>query len=116
MVYLNKRDLACKCGCGLENATDLLLQSLEKLADMLGRCPVPTSGSRCPKHNEEEGGEKDSAHLAGEAVDLACPSSWARLILVRALIACGFTRIGIGKTFVHADVSSTLPQKVMWLY
>jgi hypothetical protein len=28
----------------------------------------------------------------------------------------GVQRIGIGQTFLHIDVSRTLPQQVVWLY
>jgi hypothetical protein len=36
--------------------------------------------------------------------------------IVRGLLDAGFTRIGIAKTFIHADDDAESPQQVMWLY
>ena len=36
--------------------------------------------------------------------------------VINGLISAGFTRIGIAKTFIHADCDMTLPQEVMFLY
>jgi hypothetical protein len=33
-----------------------------------------------------------------------------------AALKAGFTRIGIGKTFVHMDRDPFLPQPRLWLY
>jgi hypothetical protein len=38
-----------------------------------------------------------------------------RSILLPALIHAGFTRIGIAKTFIHADVDDKKPNAI-WLY
>jgi hypothetical protein len=36
--------------------------------------------------------------------------------VVNALLKAGFKRIGVAKTFIHADDSETHDQEVMWLY
>ena len=74
-----------------------------------------TSGYRCPKHNKEVGGVKDSAHVSGLAVDITVPDNVARLNIIRGLIIAGFRRIGIGKDFIHADIDKTKPNN-LWLY
>ena len=90
-------------------------------------------GYRCPAHNAEVGGVKQSAHMTGLAADIACPDSVTRLKILRGLIVAGFRRIGIGKNFIHgesrqarvlplgfasqtlSDVDTTKPNSV-WLY
>lgn len=54
------------------------------------------------------------AHGKGEAVDIVCDNSTYRFRIIKALILVGFTRIGVYDKHVHADVSRTLPQGVMW--
>jgi len=107
---------ACKCGCGLCNPSPKLLGMLDLVEGLLKIKLVVNSGCRCPKHNAKEGGGKTSAHLTGEAVDIACASDTLRYRLISALLSVGFNRIGIAKTFLHADVSATLGQNCIWVY
>jgi len=83
-----------------------------------GLAQVPfkiTSGFRTPDKNDElPNSVKDSAHLTGNAVDLACSDSVERYAMVTALLQSGFNRIGIYGLHVHADNSKTLPQGVIW--
>lgn len=90
-----------------------MLHTARKIADIPF---VINSSWRSEEHNAKIGGSKNSAHLRGNAVDISCTNSNSRLIIVNALIVAGFTRIGIGKTFIHCDVDETLPQNVMWVY
>ncbi len=117
-AHFSKEELACTCGCGKANATDKLLGMLEAARSIYGLPMKILSGTRCLSHNEAVGGTTSSAHLTGEAVDIYCGTSLNRFKLVKALLSAGFNRIGIGfkGLFVHADVSSTLPQDMMWGY
>jgi hypothetical protein len=38
------------------------------------------------------------------------------MLVLRSLLAAGFERIGIAKTFIHADRDLDLPGDVVWLY
>jgi uncharacterized protein YcbK (DUF882 family) len=99
---------------------------LSKLDELEKRCRFEltvTSGRRSPEHNADPkvGGVKDSAHLPdendrGHAVDLEALESWKRFQIVYHALALGFIRIGVGRTFVHLDNSTTLPQHVLWHY
>lgn len=93
-----------------------------KLVDMLDRArglaKVPfriTSGLRAVDDNADAGGVKDSAHLRGLAVDLACFDSRTRMRMLPALIMAGFKRIGCYNAHLHADIDPDLPQEVLWV-
>ena len=77
---------------------------------------IITSGWRCKKHNKTVGGKPDSAHTIGKAVDLAAVDSRQRFWIIYGLINAGFTIIGIGKDFIHADTDNQKDKEVVWLY
>jgi len=74
------------------------------------------SGYRTKAHNKKVGGKRNSSHLIGLAVDISCKDSRSRSIILKSLLAVGFTRIGIGKTFIHVDDDAYKDQNVTWLY
>src|SRR5574343_1087265 len=92
-----------------------LMDMLDRAREIAGVPFIITSGWRSKEKNAAVGGAENSAHLTGEAADLKCDSSPVRLEIISALIAVGFTRIGIGKTHIHVDISETLPQNVLFL-
>ena len=106
---------ACKCGCGLNVIKEKVVDLVDAIQSVAPECHV-NSGCRCEKHNEEEGGVVNSPHLIGDAVDISCPNSSIRYMVLRKLFALGVKRVGIGKNFIHFDVSEEKSQWVMWLY
>lgn len=70
--------------------------------DTLRRLGYPTSPS--------------SSHLTGCAADIRIISSASRFNILNALIAAGFTRIGVGKNFIHVDTDPNKPQNIIWTY
>jgi zinc D-Ala-D-Ala carboxypeptidase len=112
-----------RCSCPLhKNGTEPVPidpRLIELLEDIRGYAGIPlviTSGYRCPAHNEEAGGKSTSAHQTGEAADIFVSGSIDRFKLLEAAFMCGVKRIGVGKDFLHVDVSLTLPQEVAWGY
>mgnify|MGYP003115591851 CR=1 FL=1 len=90
-----------------------MLDDARSIADM----PFNINSSwRSKEKNEAVNGKSNSAHLRGAAVDISCTSSHQRIVMIDALMIAGFNRIGIAKTFIHADCDKELPQDVMWLY
>jgi hypothetical protein len=75
-----------------------------------------TSGYRCERLNTAVGGKKNSAHVRGLAADIHFTSQQHAKDLINALITAGFKRIGLGSSFIHADIDNTLPHPACWLY
>jgi len=102
------------CPSLLESGINMDRAFLDKLEEAREYAGIPfkiTSGYRTKKHNEElrKKGYKASAnssHLIGKAADIAVGSGAERYIILNALIKSGFKRIGIAKTFIHADTDS----------
>lgn len=91
-----------------------------KLDEARGYAGIPfiiESGLRTPVQNSAlPDAVSNSAHLKGLAVDLRARDSVSRWKIVNSLLKAGFTRIGIGKNFIHADIDTSLPQNVIWHY
>jgi hypothetical protein len=116
MKYFKFSEFTCKCGCG---RAEMMPSALEKLEDAREKAGIPfkiTSGYRCDAHNASVGGKSEGAHTSGYAIDIEASVSPSRLLIVKALLDAGFTRIGVAKTFIHADDDPSKPQKVMWVY
>lgn len=93
---------------------DLLLV-LEKLSKKFGKKLTINSGYRSLAHNRSVGGATRSAHMTGEAVDIKTPSYSEAIKIGRKAKQFGIKRMGVAKTFIHIDVSKTLPQ-TRWAY
>ena len=74
-----------------------------------------TSGLRTCAANDAVLGVEGSAHLKGLAVDLAVESGSDRFLIVKALLASGFVRIGAYTNHVHCDLDPEKPQNVLWI-
>jgi len=93
-----------------------LLEMLDEVRDKFDKPIHITSGFRTPAHNEAVGGVETSSHLKGLAVDIACNKSTDRFDLINCLLDVGFSRIGVGNTFIHADIDQDKTQGVIWTY
>ena len=93
-----------------------LVSMLDQARRMAGFPFIVNSGLRTTERNQQVGGSPTSSHLIGHAADLACTDSGRRFIMLSALRRAGFTRIGIGRTFIHCDTDPTKPDSLIWLY
>ena len=92
------------------------LEMLDNARDIAGIPFKINSGYRTLEHNAKVGGVNSSSHTKGVAVDIACNESRARFVIVSALKAAGFTRMGISDSFIHVDSDSDKAQNVIWTY
>lgn len=116
--YFTAREMRCKCGCrsGAELMDVNLLRKLDLVRSLYAMPIVINSGYRCKIHNRVVGGKSNSSHLVGKAVDIRVKTDLSRYALMICLMGIGFTRIGIGKGFIHVDVDETKNNKRMWIY
>jgi hypothetical protein len=116
--HFSEKEFECPCRCGKLIINNRLVSVLEGVRGALNRPIIIDVGGvcRCEKHNAAVGGKPNSAHLTGEAADIDCSTSADRFDMVHEFLYIGVKRIGIGRGFVHVDVSETLPQNMIWLY
>lgn len=114
--YLDEFDSPDVPGSGKEIMKKSTIKMLNKVRHKVGFPLFVSSGVRSEAQNERVGGVSGSSHTRGWAVDLRISSSRDRFKVVQAAIEVGFTRIGIGKSFIHLDNDPKKPKEVMWLY
>ena len=91
---------------------------LNKLDEAREYANIPfiiNSAYRSPTHRESLK-NPTSSHIKGLAVDISVKDSVTRFKVLDALIAVGFTRIGIAGTFIHVDLDLDKSQNVIWTY
>jgi len=122
LKYFNFEEFDCPTleGSGLPNSDGgkMCIDFLQKLDEAREIAGIPfkiTSGYRSPQHNLDVGGRVGSSHIKGLAVDISCTNSVDRQKILTALIKVGFTRIGVGKSFIHTDLDHDKPN-ALWLY
>jgi len=116
MKYFPPSELTCKCNCGLNNFSPVLLAFINAVRHRLGKPLIAKSACRCPYHNREEGGAETSDHLTGEGVDLKAIHSHTRYVILDMAFEYGIRRIGLAKTFIHIGINKDNPQEVFWIY
>lgn len=108
--------LRCSPACSIKQMDGDFLDTLDRVREAAGIPLLLTCAYRSREWDLAKGRSGNSAHTRGKAVDIRCNASSTRWKIVRAALACGITRIGIGKTFIHLDADASLPQGVIWHY
>jgi peptidase M15-like protein len=121
--YFQPSEFLCRCGrADCDARTEVhpdLLARLNLLRMRVGRPVIVTSGLRCRYWNDKQGGVKDSGHLTGEEADLRAANSHERWELLAANFEGKtplFSRLGIGRDFLHVGVSTMHVNEVIWTY
>ncbi len=114
MKYMKEKEFACKC-CGEHGSKREIMELTDRARGRAGIPFIVNSGYRCPKNNAAAG-STSSVHPRGYAVDIAVNNSRERSLVVDAFKAEGVTRVGIARSFVHADIDPEKSPDVIWLY
>ena len=105
--YLKKEELTCKCGCNRFNYDKNFLIKWIALRITFGYAIAITSGGRCVKHNQAEGGVTKSLHECEtkKATATDCTSQKNDLLYVTACTCGLFNEVEWhkrdGKDFLH---------------
>lgn len=107
---------SCVPRCSQEDLNPILVVRLQYLESLLRFKLTYTSAYRTQGYERSKGRKGDSAHCKGLAVDISTIDSHVRFKVVQAALQVGFTRIGIGKRFVHLDIDETKAHPIIFHY
>lgn len=115
--YFKDREFKlCSPSCSLQDMQQHTMDRLDRARELAGIPFVLTSAYRSREWELKKGRTGKGAHTTGCAVDIRCNSDSTRMAIVSACLLAGFTRIGIGKTYIHVDDDENKTQQVMWHY
>ena len=106
MRYFEMKEFACKC-CGQlppsaeQNLQALVEHVLDPARERLGMPITVNSGYRCPAHNKDVGGVKNSQHLKGEAADITCADNKRLAEIIEQL--GNYDQLIVYPTFLHVS-------------
>lgn len=104
----------CVPSCSLQDMNQSTMNRFDTARDLAGIPLVINCAYRSPEWDRSKGRSGTGAHTLGRAIDVRCNSEHNRFLVVTALMQAGFKRIGIYKTFIHADDSPNHTQKIIW--
>ena len=120
--FFSVQELKCK-GTDEIDMDEQFMKKLVTLRKDLNQPMIVTSGYRHLAYNQVVGGVRNSPHIYGKAVDIACHGKKA-YNLIRLGIKHGFTGFGVKqngpreKRFIHLDTMSNddHPRPYIWSY
>lgn len=93
--------------------TPTLRTMLDNARDAAGVPFVITSGYRNAAENQAAGGVPISAHLTGQAADIACTDQ-TRWAIIQGALKAGFTRLEGCPQHVHMDIANDIAHPSPW--
>jgi uncharacterized protein YcbK (DUF882 family) len=127
-TYFTRDEFKCKgqnCCDGSNKMDDAFITKLDELRRGVAAPLVPSSGYRCPIHNQRVSKTgPNGPHTTGRAVDLAVHGALALTVLDEALALYRFTGFGIKQhgpresRFIHLDdlALPNHPRPNIWTY
>lgn len=119
LPYFKAPELRCHCGkCNGGEMDNVFMDNLILIRESCGFPFIISSAYRCAEHNAKVGGEPDSMHLFGRAVDIATSNPNA-LIIVKFALQFGMDGIGVSQKnskprMIHLD--NRTKNKAIWSY
>lgn len=102
--------------CSLQDMKQSTMDRFDTAREYAGIPFVFNSAFRSVAWEKKKGRTGTGSHTLGRALDIRATTDRTRAKVLIALIMAGFTRIGIAKTYIHADDSENHSQEVVWLY
>ena len=118
MKYFKIEEFTCDGAICYDKMNPKLLKMLDQAREKANTPFKITSSWRSQeKNNSLKNSSKNSSHLKGMAVDIACNSGLERLKIFSGLVKAGFTRVGISDKggFIHADCDDSKIDS-LWIY
>jgi len=108
--HFNRKEFACKCGCGFDTVDVKTLELAEEVRQFTGKPVIVHSGCRCATHNRMVGGAPNSQHKKARAADLGVdnPLEVYNYLCKKYPDMYGF---GLYSTFVHVDTRTNGPAR-----
>ncbi len=109
--HFQRREFACRCGCGFDTVDAQTLEALERIRQHFNQPVTITSGCRCATHNASVGGARNSQHTLGRAADIQVRNVAPHT--VAAWVEANLPRVSVGRynTFTHVDTRSNGPAR-----
>ena len=123
MRWFSATEFLCPCGrpeCdALAAIVPELGERLDTFRERVGQAVTVTSGLRCAWQNDRTpGAVPQSGHIDGTEVDVSCPTSRLRYLMLSAVFAGArplFPRLGIYPKHLHLGLSPNWPGRVAWV-
>lgn len=106
----------CTPSSSLQDMNQQTMNRFDTARDLAGIPFVINCAYRSSAWDKAKGRTGTGSHTIGRAIDIRCNTDRNRFIIIAALLKAGFTRIGIAKTYIHADDSPLHSENVAWLY
>lgn len=107
---------SCVPACSEKDLNPNLVELIKRAQHLAGFTFTITSGFRSKSWELSKGRSGSSSHTKGLAVDISARDSHARYKILLALGFVGTPRLGVGKTFIHADIDETKAHPIIFHY
>lgn len=122
--HFKPEEFDCNCKtefCDVNKMNNIFVKMLD-MAREKARTPFKiNSGYRCKTkqailYNKGISSKTKSSHQTGLACDISVTTDVQRSKILWGLIQVGFTRFGIGKTWIHVDMDHNKNMNRIWIY
>lgn len=116
--YFSEKEFnRCTPSCSREDMEQPFLNLMDAIRAKAGIPLVINCAYRSRQYDLSKGRSGNSAHTRGLAVDFKCLNNQTRQKILKAVVECGVTRYGIGRTFIHVDMGERCGlNPAVWVY
>lgn len=107
---------SCVPACSESDLSPALVELIRRAQHLAGFTFTITSALRPMSWELSHGRRGSSSHVKGLAVDISTVDSHTRYKVLLSLGVVGVPRLGVGKTFIHADIDETKAHPIIFHY